>query len=140
MIQTVPNMSFFAAFSARPTFWVNTDAARPYGTPLAQASASSSSENFCTVTTGPKTSFCTISESCLTSVTIVGWMKKPFDPFVSPPVRIVAFALVARSRKPVTRSCCDFEITGPISTSSPSAGSATLSDSIAGTSSSTSFL
>ena len=65
MIQTVPKRSFLAAFSARLTSRVKTDAARPYGTPFAQAIASSSSLNFCTVTTGPKTSFWTISRVLL---------------------------------------------------------------------------
>ena len=50
----------------------------------------------------------------------------------------VPVAPLARSRKPKTRSCCAFEITGPISISSPSAGSPTFSDSTAGTSSSSS--
>ena len=46
----------------------------------------------------------------------VGWTKNPRSPFEPPPVS--TFALDARSRKPKTRSCWDFEITGPISTSS----------------------
>ena len=62
-----------------------------------------------------------------TSATTVGLTKKPRSPFVPPPVSTVA--PFARSRKPSTRSCCDFEITGPISISSPSAGSPTCSDS-----------
>jgi len=86
------------------------------------------------VVAGPKTSRWTISSSWPTSTTTVGLTKKPRLPFDSPPVRTVAF--LARSRKPSTRSCWDFEITGPISISSPSAGSPTCSDSTAGTSSS----
>jgi len=39
LIQTVPNWSARAARSARPTSRVQTDAARPYGTSFAHASA-----------------------------------------------------------------------------------------------------
>ncbi len=99
--------------------------------------ASSSSAKRCTVTTGPKTSFCTISSVCFTSTTTVGWTKKPRLPFVPPPVSTVA--PFARSRKPRIRSCCACEITEPISISSLSIGSPTFSDSTCGTSSSSSL-
>jgi hypothetical protein len=48
---------------ARPKSLVHTLEARPYSTPLAQRSASSSSLNCCTVMTGPKISFWIISSS-----------------------------------------------------------------------------
>ena len=120
-------------------FLERAEAARPYLTSLAQAIAWSSSANFWTLTTGPKTSRWMISLSCSIPVTTVGLTKKPRSPFESPPVRIVAIDSLARSRKPTTRSCWSFEITGPISISSPSAGSPTCSDSTAGTSSSMSL-
>ena len=65
--------------------------------------------------------------SWVTPVSTVGRRYSP-PPMssISPPVTIVAFASTARSRKPSTRSCCSREITGPMSTSSPSAGSATF--------------
>ena len=83
------------------------------------------------VTTGPKTSFWTISADWSTSVTIVGFTKKPRSPVASPPVTIVAFASVARSRKPRMRACCSAEMTGPMPISSSVDGSPTLIDSTA---------
>ena len=89
------------------------------------ATASSSEANGCIVTTGPKTSFWTISASCATSVTIVGATKKPRSPTAPPPVTTVALASCARSRKPSTRCCCSAEMTGPMPISSSVAGSPT---------------
>ena len=63
LTHTVPNCSLRAARIARPTSRVKTDAARPYSTSLAQAKACSSLLKRVVVTTGPKTSFWTISES-----------------------------------------------------------------------------
>ncbi len=60
---------------ARPWFWVKTELARPYGVPLAQRTASSSSVNRCTVMTGPKISSCTISSSWRRPDTTVGLKK-----------------------------------------------------------------
>ena len=57
---------------ARPWSRVHTDEASPYSTPLAHASASASSLNSCTVMTGPKTSFWTISSSWRRPSTTVG--------------------------------------------------------------------
>ncbi len=57
---------------ARLASRVHTEDESPYTTSFAQLTASSSSQNRCTVTTGPNTSFCTISESWATSATTVG--------------------------------------------------------------------
>ena len=57
---------------ARPKSFVHTDDARPYFTPLAQRSASSSSVNFWIVMTGPKISFWIISSSCFRPAMTVG--------------------------------------------------------------------
>src|SRR5665647_3519707 len=56
LIQTQPKSSLRDIRIARPKSLVHTLLASPYSTPLAQASASASSENFCTVMTGPKIS------------------------------------------------------------------------------------
>src|SRR5664279_6274577 len=63
LIHTAPKSRFLAIRSARPWSLVQTEDASPYCTPFAQASASSSAENCCTVITGPKISCCTISSS-----------------------------------------------------------------------------
>ena len=57
---------------ARPWSRVHTLAARPYLTPLAQRTASSSELNRCTVTTGPKISSWIISSSWRSPATTVG--------------------------------------------------------------------
>ena len=62
---------------ARPKSLVHTDDARPYSTPLAQRSASSSSVNRWTVMTGPKISFWIASSSWRSPSTTVGSTKKP---------------------------------------------------------------
>src|SRR5438552_4043212 len=72
--------------SARPTSRVQTEAASPYSTPLAQASACSSSLNRCTVTTGPKTSLVTISASGPDGTTTVGSYHEPAFLIRAPPV------------------------------------------------------
>ena len=51
---------------------VNTDAASPYSTSFAQRSASASLSKRVTETTGPKTSFCTISSDCSAPTTTLG--------------------------------------------------------------------
>jgi hypothetical protein len=57
---------------ARPWSLVHTDEARPYSTPLAQRTASSSSENRWTVMTGPKISSWISSSVCRSPDTTVG--------------------------------------------------------------------
>jgi hypothetical protein len=56
LIHTHPKSSRLAIRMARPWSLVHTDDARPYSTPLAQRSASSSSLKRWTVMTGPKIS------------------------------------------------------------------------------------
>src|SRR5207253_5912221 len=85
--------------SARPTSRVHTEAASPYSTPLAQASACSSSLNRCTVTTGPKTSLVTISASGPAGTTTVGSYHEPAFLIRAPPVSTSAPAFFARSEE-----------------------------------------
>src|SRR4029079_8903303 len=56
LIHTHPQSRAADTRSARDTSFVHTDDASPYSVPLAQAIASSSSENACTVITGPNIS------------------------------------------------------------------------------------
>src|SRR5699024_7630062 len=63
LTHTQPKSSRRLIRIARPKSFVHTLEARPYSTPLAQAAAWSSSENFCTVMTGPKISFWIASSS-----------------------------------------------------------------------------
>ena len=72
LIQTQPKSSRRATRIARPWFAVQTDDARPYCTPLAHFTASSSSLNGCTVMTGPKISFWIRSSSWRRSEITVG--------------------------------------------------------------------
>ena len=75
---------------ARPWSVVHTDDARPYSVPFAQASASSSALNSCTVMTGPNTSCWMISSSWRSPVTTLGSKKYPRLPIRLPPVRTSA--------------------------------------------------
>src|SRR3954463_11455082 len=77
LIHTQPKRSAFETRSARPTFWVHNDEARPYGVPLAHLIASCSSVNGWTVITGPKISRWIISSSWRRPPTTVGSRKKP---------------------------------------------------------------
>ena len=71
LIHTQPKSSARDMRMARPWSEVHTEEARPYSVPLAQRSASSSSLNFWTVITGPKTSFWMISSLwCSPSTTL----------------------------------------------------------------------
>ena len=72
LIHTHPKSSRLDMRMARPWFRVHTDDARPYSTPLAHATAWSSSLNRCTVITGPNTSCWTMASSWRTSLTTVG--------------------------------------------------------------------
>src|SRR6478672_2689705 len=110
LIHTVPNRSALATRSARPTSRVQTDDARPYGVPLPQAIAWSSSVNCWTVMTGPKISLWIISSCCSRSATTVGSRKNPGRSGSLPPVTIFAFeealdalALAARVQRAEVR-------------------------------------
>ena len=72
LIHTTPKSRCFDIRIARPWSLVHTDDARPYSTPLAQRSASPSSEKRCTVMTGPKISLWICSSSCLRPDSTVG--------------------------------------------------------------------
>ena len=72
LTQTHPKSSRADIRAATSTFLVQTDDARPYSEPLAIRSASSSSLNFCTVSTGPKISVRISSSSWFRSATTVG--------------------------------------------------------------------
>ena len=72
LIQTHPKSNLRLTRIARPWSLVNTLEARPYLTPLAHLTASSSSEKDWTVTTGPKISVCEASSSYLSPETTVG--------------------------------------------------------------------
>ena len=63
LIHTAPKSRRRETRMARAWSVVQTLEARPYFTPLAQRSASASSEKRCTVITGPKISVCTCSSS-----------------------------------------------------------------------------
>src|ERR1700744_4710831 len=91
LIQTAPKSRRLAIRMARPWSLVQTLEARPYLTPLAQAAASSSSLNCCTVMTGPKISSWIISSSWRSPETTVGAKKKPRSPTRSPPVTTLAW-------------------------------------------------
>jgi hypothetical protein len=75
LIHTQPKSRRRAIRIARPWSSVQTLEARPYCTPLAQRTASSSSVNGCTVMTGPNTSVWLISSSWRRPVTTVGSQK-----------------------------------------------------------------
>ena len=72
LTQTQPKSSRRVIRIARPWSRVQTEEARPYSTPLAQRTASSSSVNRCTVMTGPNTSSWMISSCCRSPETTVG--------------------------------------------------------------------
>src|SRR3954471_11566596 len=77
LIHTVPNRSALATRRARPMSRVHTDDARPYGVPLPQAIAWSSSVNCWTAMTGPKISRWTTSWACWGAATAAGSAKEP---------------------------------------------------------------
>ena len=56
MTDRLPVSTARATRSARPRFWVQIDPESPYGVSLAIATASASSSNGTTATTGPKIS------------------------------------------------------------------------------------
>ncbi len=72
LTQVQPYWSLAAVAIPFVIFWVQTDDANPYGESFAHPIASSTSENGVTDTTGPKTSFWTISSSWLAPATTVG--------------------------------------------------------------------
>ncbi len=72
LIHTAPKSRPRDIRIARPWSLVQTLEARPYSTPLAQRSASSSSLNRCTVMTGPKISLWICSSSCCRPESTVG--------------------------------------------------------------------
>nr|WP_189077953.1 hypothetical protein [Mangrovihabitans endophyticus] len=75
LIHTVPAWSARASRQARSTSLVHTPMARPYGVALARRTASASSANGSTVTTGPNSSCWTSGEAASTPVTTAGAEK-----------------------------------------------------------------
>ena len=72
LTQTMPACSRAATRWARARSRAHRPEASPYGVLLASATASSSVSNGCTVSTGPKTSSCTVRESLPRSAMTVG--------------------------------------------------------------------
>src|SRR5487761_1084917 len=68
----VPDSTARATRSARPTSWVQIEPDNPYGVSLAIATASASSVNGSTVTTGPNTSSVNAGSSRRTGASTVG--------------------------------------------------------------------
>lgn len=113
LIQTVPKFKSRMKRMVRLRLDVQTLAESLHGTPWAKRSISSSDASFWMVTTGPKTSFWTSSLSWATSVMTVNGRKKPGRSSRWPPARTRAAVVLARSRKPSTRSSWRSETTGP---------------------------
>ncbi len=90
LIQTQPKSSRRAIRIARPWSRVHTEEARPYSTPFAQRTASSSSTKRCTVITGPKISSWIASSSWVRPETTGASWKKPAPPTADPPASTVA--------------------------------------------------
>src|SRR6476646_1544104 len=113
--------------SARPTSLVQMEPDRPYSVSLAMRTASASSSNGTTATTGPNTSSVRTRSDCASGSTTVGGYQNP-GPSGCVPVNAT---LVDGSTNEATRSRCAAEINGPISVDS-SPGSPTRTPRTAG--------